>query len=134
MKINKSKSPFVSGSDAPDEKEIAKAIKGEKFSETLAALAAADASASGETGATRATLAQIAVQSNLDNEGEAASALRQTAEILVKSRLSEKFKQSEQSEKVIGELSDFVADDPMLKAKMLSVLKKLRDRETIGKR
>ncbi len=127
MKINKSKSPFVSGADAPDEKEIAKAVKGDKFSETLDALAAGNASADAETNATRATLAQIAVKSNLDNEGEAKSALRESAEILVKSRLSKKFRDSEQSEKAVSELSDFVADDPLLKSKMLSVLKKLRN-------
>ncbi len=54
MKINKSKSPFVSGADAPDEKDIAKALKGGKFSDTLAALASNEAAQSGAMNATRA--------------------------------------------------------------------------------
>lgn len=128
MKVNKSKSPFVSGADGtPDEKDIAKAVKGEKFSDTLSALAASGAAQSGALDSTRETLAKIALQSNLSDEGETAAALRQSAEVLVKSRLSDKFKQSEQSEKIIKDLSNFVSDDPLLKAKLLSVLKKLRD-------
>lgn len=127
MKINKSKSPFVSGADAPDEKDAAKAVKGDKFSDALNALAAGELSAGGEANETREILSRIALQTDLSNDGETASALRESAEVLVKSRLSEKFKQSEQSERMINDLSDFVSDDPLLKAKLLSVLKKLRD-------
>jgi len=122
MKINKTKSPFVSGADAPDEKDIAKAIKGEKFAETLSALeTAAETSA---PSAARTALTAIASQYDLSNENEQREALRESAEFLVKSRLNEKYKKAD---KVIGELSDFVADDPFLKTKLLSVLQKLSD-------
>lgn len=127
MKINKSKSPFVSGADQPDEKDIAKAIKGEKFSDTLHALAAGETATSAAANRTRETLMQIAWENDLTNEEQTAAALRQSAEVLVKSRLGEKFQASEQSAKVISDLSDFVSDDPLLKGKLLSVLKKLRD-------
>lgn len=127
MKINKSKSPFVSGADQPDEKDAAKSVKGDKFSDALNQLAAGEVSLSGEANETREILSRIALQTDLNNDGETASALRESAEVLVKSRLSEKFKESEQSEKMISDLSDFVSDDPLLKAKLLSVLKKLRD-------
>jgi hypothetical protein len=129
MKINKSKSPFISGGapDAPDEKDIAKAVKGEKFADALSALVSNQPAQSGAPDSTRAFLAKIALQSDLTDEGDVAAALRQSAEVLVKSRLSDKFKHSELSEKIIGELSDFVSEDPLLKAKLLSVLKNLRD-------
>lgn len=126
MKINKSKSPFVGGADAPDEKDIAKAVKGEKFSDALHALETGTTAPNQLANRTRETLVQIARQNDFNNEEETAAALRQSAEVLVKSRLSEKFQQSEQSAKVIGDLSDFVSDDPLLKGKLLSVLKKLR--------
>ncbi len=127
MKVNKPKSPFVSGADAPDEKDAAKSVKGEKFAETLAALASNELSPNAEVNSTRQILAKIARQSDLTNDEELSAALRQSAEVLVKSRLGDKFKQSEQSEKMIDDLSNFVSDDPLLKNKLLSVLKKLRD-------
>lgn len=123
MKVNKS--PFVSGADAPDEKDIAKAVKGGKFAAALSALdAAAGTNAGGAaTGATRAMLAEIAVQYDLSNEENQQSALRESSEFLVKSRLSDEFKKSE---KIIKDLGKYVAEDPFLKAKLLSVLQKLR--------
>ncbi|MDQ2746018.1 MAG: hypothetical protein M3T96_02020 [Acidobacteriota bacterium] len=127
MKVNKSKSPYVSGADTPDEKDIAKAVKGEKFADALAALDAGGISGGDALNATRATLAQIASQSDLNSDDGISSALRQSAELLVKSRLGEKFKDSEQSEKAVRDLSDFVSDDPFFKTKLLSVLHKLRD-------
>lgn len=125
MKINKSKSPFVGGADAPDEKDIAKAVKGEKFASALSSLeAAADA---GAPNATRSALNDIAVQYDLSNEENRQAAIEESAEFLVKSRLGDEHKKSE---KVIKDLSKFVADDPFLKSKLLSVLQKLRD-ETV---
>ncbi len=123
MKINKSKSPFVSGADAPDEKDIAKAVKGEKFASALSALESATADA-GASSATRAGLNEIAVQYDLSNEENRQAALEESAEFLVKSRLSDEYKKSE---KVIKDLSKYVAEDPFLKSKLLSVLQKLQD-------
>lgn len=127
MKVNKPKSPFVSGADAPDEKDIAKAVKGEKFADALAALETGAVGGSEELNTTRAALAQIASQSDLSNDEGISSALRQSAEFFVKERLGENFKDSEQSAKTVEDLSNFVSDDPFFKTKVLSVLQKLRD-------
>ena len=127
MKVNKPKSPFVSGTDAPDAKDIAKAVKGGKFAETLFALASGEVSENAALNAARETLAQIALQADLTNDESISEALRESAEFLIKSRLSETFKQTEQSDKMVKDLSDFVSDDPFVKAKLLSILQKLRD-------
>lgn len=124
MKVNKTKSPFISGADGPDEKDIARAVKGEKFAETLSALEAAATDGTAAPSAARTALTAIASQYDLSDEAERQKALRESAEILVKSRLNEKFKNAG---KAIGELSDFVAADPLLKNKLLSVLQKLSD-------
>jgi hypothetical protein len=121
MKVNKTNSPLVSGADAPDEKEIAKAIKGEKFAETLSALEASTASTSAPSVA-RTALTAIASQYDLSNEDGQNQALRESAEFLVKLRLNKKYRRAD---KVIGELSEHVIEDPFLKAKLLSVLRKL---------
>lgn len=121
MKVNKSKLPFVSGTDASDEKDIAKAVKGEKFAETLSALESATADQS-VAGATHTGLTAIASQYDLSNEENRQSALQESAEFLVKSRLGDKYKNSE---KIVKDLGKYVADDPFLKSKLLSVLQKL---------
>ena len=127
MKVNKPKSPYISGTDAPDAKEIAKAVKGERFADALSALASGEPTGNVALNSTREVLAQIALQADLTNDGSVSAALQQSAEVLVKSRLSDKFKQSQQSEKIIKDLSVFVSGDPFFKAKLLSVLQKLRD-------
>jgi hypothetical protein len=123
MKINKSKSPFVSGADAPDEKDIAKAIKGGKFSEALSALesTATDGAAPSQAST---ILTEIAAQYDLSDEENRQAAVQQSAEFLVKSRLGEKYRDSE---KIIKDLGKYVADDPFLKSKLLSILQKLSD-------
>jgi uncharacterized protein with PhoU and TrkA domain len=123
MKVNKTKSPFTEGIDATDEKDAAKAVKGEKFAETLSALEAA-AHETSAPNAARTALTEIASQYDLSNEEEQQKALRESAEFLVKSRLSDKYKQAD---KAIGDLSEYVAADPFLKTKLLSVLQKLSD-------
>lgn len=127
MKINKPKSPYVGGADAPDAKDIAKAIKGGKFADALSAIASDNPAEASAASATRETLAQIALQADLTNDQSLAQALQESAEVLVKSRLSGKFKESKQSEKIVKDLSEFVSDDPFFKSKLLSVLQKLRD-------
>lgn len=123
MKIDKTKSPFVGGADAPTEKDIAKAVKGEKFAEALSALESA-ALTDAAPSATQTALTQIASQYDLSNEQNQQSALKESAEFLIKSRLKDEFKNSE---KVVEDLRKFVTDDPFLKSKLLSVLQKLND-------
>lgn len=124
MKVNKS--PFVSGTDAPDEKDIAKAVKGEKFANALSALDSASP-ADAAPNPTRAALTEIAAQYDLSNEENRQTALQESAEFLVKSRLSEEYKKSED---VIKDLGKYLTDDPFLKTKLLSVLHKLSGGES----
>ena len=121
MKVNKSKSPFVGGADAPDEKDIAKAVKGGKFTEALASLDAAATENAAPSEASRA-LAAIASQYDLSDEKGRQSAVEESAEFLVKSRLGEKYGDSE---KMVKDLTGHVAADPFLKSKLLSILQKL---------
>ena len=124
MKINKSKSPLAGGPvDGPDEKDIAKAVKGEKFAETLSALEAANTETAAPSAA-RTALTAIASQYDLSDEESRQKALLESAEFLVKSRLSEKYKGAD---KAISDLREYVVEDPFLKAKLLSVLQKLSD-------
>ena len=132
MKVNKPKSPYVGGADTPDEKDIAKVLKGEKFADALAALGANTLTGGDGLNPTRATLAQIASQSDLTSDDGISTALQQSAEIIVKARLGEKFQESEQSARTIKDLSSFVSDDPIFKTKLLSVLHKLRDESPEG--
>ena len=127
MKVNKLKSPYIGGADTPDEKDIAKAIKGEKFADALAALETGDLSGGEAANPTRATLMQIAAQSDLSSDDGISAALRESAEVFVKSRLGEKFVESEDSAQAVKDLSVFVSDDPFFKTKLLSVLHKLRE-------
>lgn len=122
MKVNKPKSRFISGTDAPDEKDIAKAIKGGKFADALSVLE----SSAGEAApsAARSVLAEIAAQYDLSNEENRKSALSESAEFLVKSRLREEY---QESEKIVKDLGKFVTEDPFLKSKLLSILQKLSD-------
>jgi hypothetical protein len=121
MKVNKSKSPFVSGANAPDEKDVAKAIKGGKFTEALSALESA-ATDGAPASRAAATLTEIAAQYDLSNEENRQAAVRESAEFLVKSRLGEQYRDSE---KTIKDLGKYVAEDPFLKSKLLSILQKL---------
>lgn len=126
MKVNKPKSPYIGGADAPGEKDVAKAIKGEKFAETLSALASGPTE-NAELNSTRELLAQIALNSDLSNDAGTSAALSQSAQILVKSRLGQNLRNSPKSEQMIRELSEFVSDDPFLKTKLLSVLRRLNE-------
>lgn len=125
MKVNKPKSTFLSGTDAPDEKDIKKALKGEKFADALSALDSA-ASSEAATGPTHTALSAIAAQYDLLNEENKEDALRESSEFLVKSRLNEKY---QKSEKVIKDLGEYITNDPFLKNKMLSILQRLRDQQ-----
>lgn len=126
MKINKSKSPFVGGADAPDEKDVAKAIKGGKFAEAFSALEA-EAAGGGEPSRATVGLTEIAMQYDLSNEENRQTAIEESAEFLVKSRLDEKFRDSE---KLVKDLTGHIAGDPFLKSKLLSILQKLDSKTT----
>jgi hypothetical protein len=130
MKVNRPGSPLSSGAEPLeplDAQELQKALKGERFN---AALAQLEAQASGESGGAqspaRAALSQIADSANLSSSEGAATAVRESARFMVRSRLSEKFRDTEQGSTLVERLSEFVASDPLLHSKLLGILQKVK--------
>jgi len=121
MKVNKPQTPFVGRTDAPTDKETVNSVKGKKFADALSALESA-AMTDAAPNAMQAALTHIAAQYDLSDETARQSAVQKSAEFLVKSRLNGKY---HESEKVVQDLSSYVADDPFLKTKLLSVLQRL---------
>lgn len=112
-------------------RELAKEVRSEAFAASLAQLeggagAGGAGQASGSTGATRAALEEIASAANLSTSEGAASAVRESARYMIRSRLSERYQETEEGERLTSELSEYVAADPFLKGKLLSILHKLR--------
>ena len=130
MKVNRPGSPLSSGAEPLeqlDAQELQKALKSERFN---AALSNLEAQASGASGGaqspTRAALAQIADSANLSSSEGAATAVRESARFMVRSRLSEKFRDTEQGSTLVERLSEFVASDPLLHSKLLGILQKMK--------
>lgn len=130
MKVNRPGSPLSSGAeplDPLDAQELQKALKGERFNAALSRLEAqAAGGAEGGQSPARAALAQIADASNLSSSEGAAAAVRESARFMVRSRLSEKFRDTEQGSTLVERLSEFVASDPLLHSKLLGILQKVK--------
>jgi hypothetical protein len=130
MKVNRPGSPLSSGAEpveGPDAQELQKALKGERFNAALAQLEAQAAGGANDTAApTRAALAEIADASNLSSSEGAAAAVRESARFMVRSRLNEKFRDTEQGSTLVERLSEFVASDPLLHSKLLGILQKVK--------
>jgi hypothetical protein len=45
---------------------------------------------------------------------------------MIRSRLSKQFRETEEGERVIEGLSEYVASDPLLKSKLLTILHKVK--------
>ena len=130
MKVNRPGSPLSSGAEPVeqlDPQELQAQLKSERFN---AALAQLEAQAAGGTGTasspTRAALAQIADSANLSSSEGAAAAVRESARFMIRSRLYDKFRESEHGEGLVRELSEFVASDPHLNSKLLNILQRLK--------
>ena len=131
MKVNRPGSPLSSGAeplDPLDPKELQSAVRSERFAAALSQLEAQAASggASGTSSPARAALEQIAQGSDLQTGEGAATAVRESARFMIRSRLHEKFRQSEQGEGLVEKLSEFVASDPHLNTKLLNILQRLK--------
>jgi hypothetical protein len=131
MKVKGPGSPLSSGAEPLeplDPKELQKALKGERFSAALSQLEA-QASAGHTEGAgnpTRAALEKIARDANLSTGEGATSAVRESARFMIRTRLHEKFLQSDEGDNLVEGLSEFVTSDPLLKAKLLGILQRLK--------
>jgi hypothetical protein len=129
MKV-KGGSPLSSGAEPLeplDARELRKAVEGDRFAAALSQLEGQGAEQTGGAkSATRAALAEIANSSNLSSSEGAATAVRESARYMIRSRLGEKYRDTEQGQRVIKDLSAYVASDPLLKSKLLSILKQIR--------
>jgi gamma-glutamyl:cysteine ligase YbdK (ATP-grasp superfamily) len=130
MKVNRPGSPLSGGAeplDPLDPQELQATVKSERFNAALASLEAQAAGGSGEAQSpVRAALAQIADASNLSSSEGAAAAVRESARFMVRSRLHEKFRDTEQGSTLVERLSEFVASDPLLSSKLLGILHKVK--------
>ncbi len=134
MKINRPGDPIGGGSAEPlDPRDLQNLVKGERFEAVLAELEGPSAPTvpnsvdnSGAMSATRSALAQIASDADLANAGQSLSAVRESARYMISSRLSKQFRKTEEGERVIEGLSEYVASDPLLKSKILSILQKVK--------
>lgn len=130
MKVNRPGSPLSSGAepiDQLDAQELQTALKSGRFNAALANLEAqAAGGAEGASSPVRAALAQIADASNLSSNEGAATAVRESARFMVRSRLQEKFRDTEQGSTLVERLSEFVAADPLLHSKLLGILQRVK--------
>ncbi|HEX8294071.1 MAG TPA: hypothetical protein VF570_20120 [Pyrinomonadaceae bacterium] len=130
MKVNRPGSPLSSGAEPVeqlDPQELQAQLKSERFNAALAQLEAQAAGGKGSAlSPTRAALAQIADAANLSSSEGAAAAVRESARFMVRSRLNEKFRDSEQGSTLVERLSEFVASDPLLHSKLLGILQKVK--------
>jgi len=129
MKVNRPGSPLSSGAEpveGPDPQELQSQLKAERFNAALAQLEAQAAGGTGGASPTRAALAQIADSANLSSSEGAAAAVRASARFMVRSRLNEKFRDSEQGSTLVERVSEFVASDPLLHSRMLGILQRVK--------
>ena len=130
MKVNRPGSPLSSGAEPVeplDAKELQQALKGERFNAALAQLEAQAAGGGAETSSPmRAALARIADSANLSSSEGAAAAVRESARFMVRSRLKEKFRDTDQGSTLVERLSEFVVSDPLLHSKLLGILQKVK--------
>lgn len=130
MKVNRPGSPLSSGAeplDPLDPKELQRAVKGERFAAALSQFEAqAAAGANGAQNPVRSALEEIARGSDLSSGEGASAAVRESARFMIRTRLHEKFRQTEQGETLVERMSEFVAADPLLNAKLLVILQRLK--------
>ena len=135
MSVKKPKgSPFLSGAEPlkpSGKKDLKRAEKAEgSFKSAMAELEGqleqvGHASDSGSV--ERSALGSIASNAQLDSKDGAFFAVKESAEVLVASRLDAKLLQSEKGKKLTEDISEFIARDPFLHQKILGVLQRLKD-------
>jgi hypothetical protein len=132
MKVKGPTSPLSGGAEALESLNPAEARQrsaiGEKFAAALSQLEAQGAGEQSAAGASRSALAEIAGGADLGSPEGAASAVRESARYMIRSRLHEDFRDTEQGARMVTELSDYVASDPQIKAKLLSILQRIKAR------
>ncbi|HEY0078942.1 MAG TPA: hypothetical protein VGB73_09880 [Pyrinomonadaceae bacterium] len=131
MKIKGPASPLSSGSEPLESlspRDVQKSSIEDKFAAALAQLEAPAGAQEqpSSVAATRTALARIANATDLGTTEGAATAVRESAQHMIRSRLHEKFRDTEQGAHMVAELSEYVASDPLIKSKLLSILQRIK--------
>ena len=133
MKVNRPGDPLTGATEPLDPRDLQNLVKGERFEAVLSELegqagASVPNSVDNSTAmsATRAALSSIASEADLANASQSLSAVRKSARYMISSRLSKQYRKTEEGERVIEGLSEYVASDPLLKSKILSILQKVK--------
>jgi hypothetical protein len=133
MAIKKTDLPLTGGAQPLDRLDGKDGIEGGKveksFSATLAEVAGQIEQAAGSEradSAVRAAFEQIALNTDLDSPEEAMTAVRESARFLVKSRLNDGLRDTEQGRKISEDLSSYISRDPFMHRKILGILQRLK--------
>lgn len=134
MSVKKTSSPLSSGAESLEplsrKDETRRGGQVEKnFEAALAEVAGQidQTGASGETSSpAHSALSQIASGSDLNTPEGAMQAVRESARFLVTSRLDEELRDSSQGKKMTDDLSEYIAKDPFMHRKILSILHRLK--------
>lgn len=131
MKVNPTGPPMTGGTEPvePSEvKQLQEAARGDTFAAQLAQLEAQMSAGQtpSATGVTRFALTQIAMSADLSTSEGAASAVRESARFMIRSRLGRKLEGTEQGRHLVEGMSAYVASDPLLKEKLLNILHRVK--------
>jgi hypothetical protein len=133
MKINRTGNPLTEAAEPLDPRDLQNLVKGERFEAVLSELEGQAGATTANTvdnaaamSSTRAALAQIANGADLANAGQSLSAVRQSARYMISSRLNKQYRKTEEGERIIEGLSEYVSSDPLLKSKILAILQKVK--------
>ncbi|CAN5695589.1 hypothetical protein BH20ACI4_BH20ACI4_11460 [soil metagenome] len=132
MSVKKTGSPLSSGAESLDplggKDELRGGEKVSKNFETALAEVAGQIEQSADStqtdGATKTAFKEIAGNANLETPEGALTAVRESAGFLVKSRLKEDLRDSEQGQKIADDLSEYISKDPYMHRKLLGILQK----------
>lgn len=131
MKVKGPSSPLSSGAEALEPlsaRDLQKSGIGEQFAASLAQLESQSGAGApdGAASATREALAEIANGADFSSSEGVATAVRESARYMIRSRLHEKFRDTEQGTRMVSELGEYAASDPLIKAKLLAILQRIQ--------
>ena len=134
MAVKKTGSPSASGADSLEplsSKDTKRTDKAEgSFESALAGLEGQleRVGKSSDSGSVeKSALGSIASSAQLDTQEGAFGAVKESAGVLVKTRLNEEFVESVQGKKLTEDFSDFIARDPFMHKKLLGILQRLKE-------
>jgi len=133
MKINPSDLPFgdVQGPGAPDQLQEQTVVQGAQEPSPLSTqtdeteVGAVHSQLSNVAHSTRAGLTEIASRTNLSNPSEVEAALKESAHLLIESRLGDQ-RDTPEAAGMIETLSDQIIHDPLLRTRFLRILSKIK--------